>query len=71
MFLYLVCILALIHAFGPEAVTAQFQMPQVPCADRIPQIACQQIKDAGNCDNEGFEMIAVYQCRKTCNKCSS
>ncbi|KAL6740678.1 hypothetical protein Aduo_014015 [Ancylostoma duodenale] len=71
MFLYVFCILALINAFGPDAVTAQFPPQQGECADRIPQSACQQIKDAGNCDAPGFEMIAQYQCTKTCQKCSS
>ncbi|RCN35274.1 shTK domain protein [Ancylostoma caninum] len=64
MFLYLVCLLVLINAFGPEAV-----MAQGGCADRIPQSACQQIKNKGNCDSPGFEMIAEYQCKKTCGKC--
>ncbi|RCN35273.1 shTK domain protein [Ancylostoma caninum] len=64
MFVYLVCLLVIINAFGPEEV-----MAQGGCADRLPPNVCQQFKAKGNCENPFFE-IPAQNCMKTCGKCT-
>ncbi|EYC40913.1 hypothetical protein Y032_0590g389 [Ancylostoma ceylanicum] len=64
MFVYLICLLVLINAFGPEEVMAQGD-----CVDRMPAGECQKFKDKGNCESPYHEIVAERMCKKTCNRC--